>query len=115
MSSKVSFEGIGEVLATFYAAAGVKAGQAVKLDTEGKAVPCGAGDRFCGVAVSAGDSCAAVQVSGFARVPCSDATVALGCTELAADGSGGEKKAGSGAGREYLVVEKGTDTITILM
>ena len=31
MSSKVSFEGIGEVNATFYAAEGVEAGRAVKL------------------------------------------------------------------------------------
>ncbi len=108
MSSKVSFEGIGEVNATFYAADGVEAGRAVKLSGEGTVAPCAAGERFCGVAVSVKTGYAAVQVAGFAEVPCADETVAPGWVSLTADGTGGVKKAGTGeAGGEYLVAAVG--------
>ena len=46
MKDRVSFEGIGEVMATFYAGEGVKGGQVVKLGGDGEAIPCGAGERF---------------------------------------------------------------------
>ena len=109
MSSKVSFEGIGEVIATFYAGDGVTAGQVVKLSGDSKVAACTAGERFCGLSVSVKTGCAAVQVGGFAEVHCTDSTVAVGLATLTADGSGGVKKAGSGdAGAEYLVVSKDT-------
>lgn len=109
MSSKVSFEGIGEVIATFYAKDGVTAGQMVKLSGDSKVAACSAGERFCGVAVSVKTGCAAVQVEGFAEVPCTDGTVTVGLMPLTADGVGGVKKAeSSDTGKEYLVVSKDT-------
>lgn len=52
--SKISFEDIGSVVATFLADSGVKGGQVVKLTGSGRVGPCSAGDAFCGVAL-AGD------------------------------------------------------------
>ena len=52
--SRMSFEGIGEVAATFACGEGVKAGQVVKLTGDGTVGPCGDGERFCGVALSSG-------------------------------------------------------------
>ena len=102
--SKVSFEGIGEVRATFYAQENTKAGQVVKLNGDSEVGPCAAGERFFGVAASGQDGYAGVKVHGFTEVDC-------------ADGKGGVKKAGSSdAGEEYLVTAKSAgDTITIKM
>ena len=73
---KVSFEGIGQVCATFLGS-GLTEGQVVKVSGRGTAAPCGEGDPFCGVAVhSAGDACA-VQVRGFASVEFSGEAPAL--------------------------------------
>ena len=99
---KISFDDIGQVLATFEADSGVEAGQVVKVTGSGQVGPCSAGDLFCGVALSGGPF-AGVQVGGFVEVSATG-TVALGWTKLAADGQGGVQAAASG-GREYLVVE----------
>lgn len=115
MSSKVSFEGIGEVLATFYADEGVTAGQMVKLSGDSRVAACTAGEAFCGVAVAVKTGCAAVQVEGFVEVPCADGAVTVGRIALTADGSGGVKKAGSGeTGTEVLVVSKDTTGVITL-
>ena len=116
MKDKVSFEGIGEVIATFYAAGGVEAGQVVKLTEDSTVGPCAAGEEFCGVALSVNGGCAGVQAAGFAAVPCADSTVTVGWGKLTADGSGGVKKAGTGdKGREYLVAACGGGSVTIKM
>ena len=102
MKGRVSFEGIGEVMATFYAGEGVKGGQVVKLGGDGEVIPCGAGERFCGLAVSGSDGYAGVQVAGFVT--------------LTADGNGGVKKAGAGdQGQEYLVVSVDDGYATVRM
>lgn len=112
--SKVSFEGIGEMAATFYAEEGVKAGQVVKVSGDSTVAPCATGDRFWGVAVNASGGCAGVQVKGFARVSCADSTVTVGYVKLAADGNGGVKKAT--AGDEYMVIaDDGAGSITIAL
>lgn len=114
MKDKVSFEAIGQVAATFYAADGVKAGQVVKLSADSTVAPCAEGEKFVGVAVTdAKDGCAGVQVAGFAVIPCADETVKAGYVSLAADGNGGVKKAD---GAEYLVAAvNGDGTVTIKM
>ena len=65
--SRISFEGIEEVAATFACGEGVKAGQVVKLTGDGTVGPCGDGERFCGVALSAGEGFAAVQLGEIGR------------------------------------------------
>lgn len=116
MSKKVSFEGIGEEVVTFYADGAVKGGQVVNCGGDSTVKACGAGERFCGVAVAPDrGGFVGVQTGGFAQVSCADATVTVGYVKLTGDGSGGVKKAGtSDAGQEYWVVaDDGAGTITI--
>ena len=104
MNEKVSFEGIGAVCATYYAADGVKAGMVVKLADDSKVDVCGAGDRFFGVAVSDSDGgCVAVQMDGVAMLRYSGDGVAAGWIKLAPDTTGGVKKDDAN-GHEYLVL-----------
>lgn len=104
---KVSFEDIGQVLATCQAGEGVAQGDVVKMSANGTVVGCAAGERFCGVAVSpTRGGCAAVQVKGFVTVPCTDSKVVPGWVALTADGDKGVKSAGEGdEGAELLVVQ----------
>lgn len=85
--SKVSFEDIGMVTATFTAREDVKSGQVVKITGNGEVGACADGDAFCGLALSVRSGFAGVQVKGFACVPTSG-TVTLGRVKLAADGAG---------------------------
>ena len=113
--SKVSFEGIGEMVATFYAGEGVNAGEVVKINDDSTVGACAEGDRFCGVAVNVKDGYAGVQVKGFAKVKCADSNVTVGYAQLGADGDGGVKKVVSG-GDEYLVVaDDGDGNVTIAL
>lgn len=86
---KVSYEGIGEIVATFQVGAGVKAGQVVKMDASGRVAACNAGDRFCGVALAPVQGYGAVQVGGFVSAAYSGSAPAVGFVRLAADGQGG--------------------------
>ena len=97
--SRISFEGIGEVAATFACGEGVKAGQVVKLTGDGTVGP-------CGVALSAGEGFAAVQMGGLIRVAASGGALSEGWNRLLADGSGGVRpdSAETPIGGEYLVV-----------
>ena len=83
--SKISFEDIGSVVATFLADSGVKGGQVVKLTGNGQVGPCSAGDAFCGVALEPRAGLAAVQVKGFVTVKTAD-TLTVGWAALAGDG-----------------------------
>lgn len=98
---KISFDGIGQVIATFEAG-DVKGGQVVKITGNGQAGACAAGDSFCGVALEGRGGFAGVQVKGFAEVAAAEA-VDLGWVKLEADGAGGVQP--SESGREYLVVD----------
>lgn len=116
--NKVSFEGIGEVVATFLADGDIQAGQVVKLSGDSTVKACAAGEKFCGIAVSpAKKGCVAVQVGGFVQVSCSDSNVTAGYGTLTANGTGGVKKAGSGDSEEtFLVVANdGAGTVTVKM
>ncbi len=118
MIRRVSFEGIGEVAATFYADGAVKAGQTVKSGGDSTVKLCGAGERFCGVALGhSRGGCVGVQTGGFAQVKCADSTVTVGYVKLTGDGSGGVKKAGAAdAGQEYWVAaDDGAGTLTIML
>ena len=104
----VSFEEIGRLAVTF-AQEGCESGQVCKLGSDGRAVPCAAGDKFCGVVEGVRSGFAAVQVEGFAAVTVSGELNA-GYVTLCADGSGGVK---AGSGREYLVVSVNAGTAVI--
>ena len=102
--AKVSFEGIGEMVATFLAEEGLTGGP-VKMTGDGKVGPCGDGEAFCGVALEVNDGLALVQLRGFVKATCGDA-VAVGYTKLSANAGGGVKTNASGTA--YLVVEAGS-------
>ena len=104
--SKVSFDDIGAVVATFAAKDGVKPGQVVKITANGEVGACSANDAFAGLALSTRESFAGVQVKGFLTVP-TTGTVNLGRVSLAADGSGGVQAASTG-GVPVLVVSVDT-------
>lgn len=100
--SKVSFEDIGAVIATFAAKDGVKPGQMVKITANGEVGACSANDAFAGQAQSVRGGFAGVQVKGFLTLPITG-SVALGRVSLAADGTGGVQTASTG-GVPALVV-----------
>ena len=111
----ISFQGIGQVCATFLRGT-VAEGQPVKISGAGTVAACGAGDDFCGVAVCKKDDACAVQVAGVVTMGYSGTAPTLGWTALAADGSGGVKTVSTG-GRTYLAVDTDTTnkTVTILL
>ena len=113
MSMKVSFEGIGDMIATFPAADDVVKGWVVKLDEDGQVCACGDGDRFVGTAVNVREGFAGVRLGGLARVGCSGAVPGCGWVKLAADGKGGVKSDSSG--QEYLAVAADASAETIVI
>ncbi len=110
--SKVSFEEIGAVRATFLASDEVQNGQVVKLTKSNTVAPCADGELFCGVASTPRKGVATVQVKGFVSVP--GASLRLGWTELVANGKGGVRLCASGeTGVRVLVVSTATNTICL--
>lgn len=100
--NKISFDDIGNVMATFYAHEGVEDGQVVKVTANGTVGPCEQGDAFCGVAGQVRKGAVAVQVGGFMQVNITG-QVSLGRVKLAADGKGGVQTAEDGV--QALVVQ----------
>ena len=111
--SKISFEDIGAVVATFAAEEGIGGGQVVKVTGEGTVGPCGDGDAFCGMAFQPRKGMAAVQVKGFLTVS-TTGTLTLGWVNLAADGKGGVKKVSSGGVAALVVSASDTGAVICL-
>jgi len=109
----VSFEGVGQVCATFLGS-DVAEGSVVKLTGNGTVGPCGAGDPFCGAVLCRKDDACTVQVCGFVTVGYSGTAPAVGWTALCADGNGGVK---AGGDRQMPVadVDTAAKTVTILL
>ena len=112
---KVSFGGIGEVVATFYAGETVKAGQVVKMSGDSTVAACAAGGRLCGAALSCECGCAGVQVKGFLSLPYSGEAPAVGAAVLAADGKGGVKTAQSGTACTVIHVDEAESLLVALL
>lgn len=66
---KVSFNGFNEKTATFEAETGVTAGMPVKITENGVVGKCGENDSFCGVALNVRGGFAAVQLTGYIKLP----------------------------------------------
>ena len=88
----VSFEGVGQVCATFLGGK-LTEGHVVKLTGSGTVGACSAGDSFIGVALCCKDDACTVQVGGFVTVGYTGAAPAAGWCALTADGNGGVKAA----------------------
>ncbi len=110
----VSFNGIGQVNATFFGKS-LTEDTVVKLTGSGTVAACADGDAFCGKALCCKDDACTVQVGGFLTVGYSGAAPALGWTGLAANGKGGVKAAADG--RTYLVaaVDAAAKAVTIML
>ena len=99
---KVSFSGYGEKVLTFETDGEITAGVPVAVTGNGTVGPCAAGQAFCGVAVSAREGLAAVQLCGYARLPYSGA-MAVGYRTVA--GADGGKIQTAETGRSVLVTD----------
>lgn len=110
---KVSFEGIGESVVTFYnsktAAAG--AGNPVKISGNGEVSVCADGDRFFGVALACDSDFAAIQMGGYVELGYTGTAPAVGFRKLVSNSTGGVITAETG--REFLVVDVDTVSKTI--
>lgn len=110
---KVSFEGIGESVVTFYnsktAAAG--AGVPVKMSGNGEVSVCAEGERFFGVALACDPDFAAIQMNGYVELGYTGTAPAVGFAKLVSNGAGGVKTAETG--REFLIVDVDTVSKTI--
>ena len=111
---KLGFADIGQVAVTMAAEEGVKAGMAVSVKSAGTVGICGDGVGVCGVALSAEDGAAAVQVKGFVTVGYSGGAPSLGMVKLSGDGTG-KVKTDDTAGTAALVVEVDEGASTALI
>ena len=109
-----SFEGIGQVAATFAAADVVQPGMAVALTADSTVGLGKAGDALCGVALSVKGGMAAVQVSGMVEVGWSGTAPAIGMGTVAVDGTGKIKTVTSG-GVNCLIVSVNTGDSTAVI
>lgn len=111
----ISFDGIGEVVATFRVSGSVAPGSVVCLTDSGEVGPGSSGGHPCGVALSVSeDGFAGVQIGGLAEVRYSGTAPEAGWSALCADGDGGVKTVSTG-GSSYLVVsvDEGAKTAVI--
>lgn len=108
---KVSFEGIGENVATFEVetegAAAAAPGKAVTLSANGKVRACAAeGEIPVGVALEVRGGYAAVQTAGYVKLPCA-AGLTVGYQHVAVDADGKLTAAADGRGCIVTDVDSG--------
>ena len=113
----VSFEGIGQVCATFLGS-GLSEGQVVRMAGNGTVCACGDGESFCGVTLCCKDDACTVQVRGFVTVRYSGAAPGTGQASLCGNGQGGVRAAADAdEGTQCLVVDvdAAANAVTILL
>ena len=111
---EISFEGIGQVAATFAKEDGVEAGMAVVL-TANNAVGMGTdGAAPCGVVLTAKEDSCAVQVGGFAKVTYTGTAPTVGYGMVGVDGNGAIRTVTDG-GLNCLIVQVDTDDMTAVI
>lgn len=104
---KVSFDGIGERIATFYADSSAKDGLPVKVSDNGTVSACDNADEIAGVAAFLNkDGCVSVIMGGYVVLPYSGEKPGFGWRHFVADGDGGVMTAENvSGGRMFLVTE----------
>ena len=93
---EISFEGIGQVAATFMVEGDIQPGMAVALTADGTVGLGKDGDGICGKVLSTKNGMAAVQISGMAKVGYSGTAPAIGHATVGVDGNGKIKTVTSG-------------------
>ena len=112
-----SYEGIGQVVATFAKGTNVQPGMAVSLTSNDTVSVGDDGSALCGVVLAVDGDCCAVQVGGFVQVPVGGADALLpGVREISVNGKGKIRKAAT-TGLRCMVVrvdeENGTAIIKL--
>lgn len=94
---KVSYEGIGQLCASFACSTELSEGALVKVSENGTVSACAAGEELCGVvaAVSHDGKGCSVQLGGFVTAKFSGTAPTVGYGKLCADGALGVKTGGS--------------------
>ena len=111
---EISFEGIGQVAATFMADGDIQPGMTAVLTADSTVGLGKAGAVPCGMVLSVKGGMAAVQVSGMARVGYSGTAPTVGWGMVAADGTGKIKTVTSGGMSCHIVsVNTGDSTAVI--
>ena len=108
-----SFEGIGQVVATFAASDNVQPGMAVVLTGDSTVGLGEDGALPCGMALSVSNGLAAVQLSGVGKVGYSGTAPTVGWGGIAADGTGKVKASASGG--PCLIISVNTDDKTAVI
>lgn len=108
---KVSFEGLGEMVATFYNKSAV-AGSPCKLSGNGEVAVCAADDRMLGVAINADNEYAAVTLGGVVTMAYTGTKPTVGFVKLVADGTGGVK---AGGDDKYCVLSVEDGYVTFIL
>ena len=111
---KVSFEGIGELIATFYNN-GATDGNPVKMSKAGEVSPCANSERFIGIAAAPGAEYTGVILSGCVTLPYTGTVPALGYAKFSANGSGGIKTDVNGTEHIVLGVDTADKTVCIIL
>lgn len=93
---EISFEGIGQVAATFMADGDIQPGMAAVLTADGTVGLGKAGDAPCGMVLCVSNGMAAVQVGGMVKLGYSGTAPAIGWGMIAGDGTGKVKSVTSG-------------------
>lgn len=109
----LSFNGFNENLITLEADDTlVKAGAMVTLTEEGKVASATEGDKICGVCINVRDGFAAVQITGYANLPCAD-KIPCGFQKITADAQGAAVVGDTG--REVLVVTSESGNVGVIL
>lgn len=105
---KISFEGIGQTVATFECAAALEKGVPVKLSDNGKVAACSADDLFVGITAGPTDGGAiAVVLRGYVKATYTGTAPTVATGAVCAAGSGKVKVASTG-GRAVTVIDVNT-------
>ena len=110
--SKISYEGVGELVVSIGMTEEVKTGAVVRMLDNDLVCPCEDGELFCGVALKSDGICGSMQVKGFATVPYSE-NMNVGWMNLVANGMGGVRVDEKGIPK--LVVCKDEDAMTAVI
>ena len=111
---EISFEGIGQVAATFAVDGEIQPGMTAVLTGNGTVGLGKAGDAPCGKVLSVKGGMAAVQIAGMAEVAYTGTAPIIGWGMVAADGTGKIKTAAEG-GMNCLIVSVNTDDSTAVI
>lgn len=108
----IKFNGIGNMVVTFKAAAPIKAGVPVRPSANETVAAASNSSTFVGVAESYSNGLVGVRIRGYFELPYSSNAPAIGFTKLAADGNGGVK-IDTTYGRDCAIVFVDTEAQTV--